>query len=193
LSEFRRLVLLLAVGIAALNGDVQAFAQVYAQFQRPPQARPAPVQHRGENFSAGKTPQQLFASDCSGCHRAPQGLARNRSAGTLGEFMREHYTNSRESAYSLANYLNSVRSAAPPPRPAPTTPAGGAATASVPRPPGSIPGDGDSPAAEQPPRQGPSAAASKRNGRGAPVQAAARQTLPSEPPEPKPDLPEIFD
>jgi hypothetical protein len=149
------------------------------------------MQHRGENFSAGKTPQQLFASDCSGCHRAPQGLARSRNAGSLGEFMREHYTNSRESAYSLANYLNSVRNAAPPPRPQPaqtptTTPADGPAAASVPRPPGLIPGDSDTP------RQAVGTAASKRNPRGSPVQAAAK---PAElvPPEPKPEVPEIFD
>ena len=36
---------------------------------------------KGENYSAGKTPQQLFNSDCtgSGCHAGPQGLARGKS------------------------------------------------------------------------------------------------------------------
>lgn len=65
---------------------------------------------RGENFSAGKTPAQLFNSDCtgSGCHKVPQGLARDRGVGSLASFLREHYTNSRESAAALAAYLVSV-------------------------------------------------------------------------------------
>jgi hypothetical protein len=211
LSEFRRLVLS-AVGIVAIFGIAEALAQA----QRPPQPPrpvPAPVQHRGENFSAGKTPQQLFASDCSGCHRAPQGLAKNKGATMLGEFMREHYTNNRESAYALAAYLNSVRNVAPPPRVPPSQAPGapGAndrpATASVPRPPGTVP-EGDTPPAGEPPkpgaeqpRQPPGATATKRGARGAP-QAAAKQLpaavpeappAPSPPPPPKVEVPEIFD
>src|SRR5205814_6775510 len=60
------------------------------------------------NFSA-KPPAQLFASDCTGagCHKGPQGLARGGILGMTGlaGFLREHYTNSRESASALANYL----------------------------------------------------------------------------------------
>jgi hypothetical protein len=225
LSDFRRL-LVSAVGVIAIFGIAQALAQA----QRPPQPPqpaqprdpgrtvPPTVQHRGENFSAGKTPQQLFASDCSGCHRAAQGLAKNKGANSLGEFMREHYTNSRESAYALASYLNSVRNAAAPPRVpptqapgAPTAPGAPGATerpttASVPRPPGTIPGEGEptppageppKPTAEQPPRQPPPPpAATKRGARG---QAAAKQLLvappepPPPPPPPKVEVPEIFD
>jgi hypothetical protein len=84
----------------------------------PPQAQApasAPPQggSRGENFSAGKSAAQLFSSDCTGagCHKGPQGLARDRGTGSLASFLREHYTNSRESAASLAAYLTSVAGA----------------------------------------------------------------------------------
>lgn len=73
-----------------------------------------------ESLDAGKTPAQLFASDCSLCHKSPQGLA--AKAGILGleSFLREHYTASRESAGAIANYLRSVGG--------PAAPAGGRAT-----------------------------------------------------------------
>ena len=60
---------------------------------------------KGENFSANKTPAQLFQSDCTGagCHKSPAGLAKGGGLGLTG-FLREHYTNSRESAAALANY-----------------------------------------------------------------------------------------
>src|SRR5437016_2311344 len=77
-----------------------------AQDQTPPQGT-----SRGENFSA-KPPAALFASDCtgSGCHKSPQGLGRNAGIGGLAGFLREHYTNSRESAAALANYLSKIPS-----------------------------------------------------------------------------------
>jgi hypothetical protein len=100
-----------------------------AQEQTPP---PQGVS-RGENFSA-KPPAQLFASDCtgSGCHKGPQGLAKGQMPGTLTGFLREHYTNSRESAAARANYLAKIPSG-PEPREA-RTPRGGkpAAAASPP-------------------------------------------------------------
>jgi hypothetical protein len=59
-----------------------------------------------ENLDRGKSPQQMFASDCAVCHKSPQGLA--SKAGMLGlqEFLRKHYTASRESAQALADYLS---------------------------------------------------------------------------------------
>jgi len=71
---------------------------------------------KGENFSAKPAPA-LFASDCTGseCHKGPQGLAKTRSVGSLAGFLREHYTNSRESAAALAAYLIKVP-AGPAPR-----------------------------------------------------------------------------
>ena len=104
-----------------------AAAEARAQWGLPsPQAQaappaPVPSTSRGENFSA-KPPAQLFASDCTGagCHKGPQGLSGGRGQGSLAGFLREHYTNSRESAAALAAYLVSVpgdaRAAKPDPR-----------------------------------------------------------------------------
>jgi hypothetical protein len=63
------------------------------------------------DFSAGKTPEQLFGSDCSGCHRSPYGLAHGRNARTLTGFLREHYTTKAQSAVLLASYLTRPRAA----------------------------------------------------------------------------------
>ena len=98
------------------------------------QDQPSPPQgtSRGENFSA-KPPAALFASDCtgSGCHKGPQGLGKNAGIGGLAGFLREHYTNSRESAAALANYLSKIPSA-PEPKEARTPRGGKPATAAAP-------------------------------------------------------------
>ena len=60
---------------------------------------------QGTDYSAGKTPAQLFAGDCSACHKTPRGLAKDRDARTLASFLREHYTSKVESAGALAVYL----------------------------------------------------------------------------------------
>jgi hypothetical protein len=62
-----------------------------------------------ENLDQGKTPVQLFASDCAICHKSPQGLAA-RGGGTFGlqGFLRQHYTASRESAAAIASYLEAA-------------------------------------------------------------------------------------
>jgi hypothetical protein len=101
---------------------------VLAQDQPPP----AQGTSRGENFSA-KPPAALFASDCtgSGCHKGPQGLAKNAPLGGLAGFLREHYTNSRESAAALANYLSRIPSG-PEPKEARTPRGGKPATAAAP-------------------------------------------------------------
>ena len=74
-------------------------ANTWAQEPPPPQGV-----SKGENFSA-KPPAQLFASDCTGagCHKGPQGLGKSIGIGGLAGFLREHYTNSRESAAALAS------------------------------------------------------------------------------------------
>ena len=51
-----------------------------------------------QDLSAGKTPAQLFGSDCSACHRTPGGLAKNRDVQTLTAFLRQHYTTNPKSA-----------------------------------------------------------------------------------------------
>lgn len=59
-----------------------------------------------QDFSAGKTAAQLFASDCSACHKSPAGLAKGQSVSSLTSFLREHYTTKSESAAALAAYLS---------------------------------------------------------------------------------------
>jgi len=61
-----------------------------------------------ESLDKGKTPAQLFASDCSPCHKSLQGLAKSGGLFGLDGFLREHYTASRESAAAIANYLKSM-------------------------------------------------------------------------------------
>jgi hypothetical protein len=92
--------LLLAGGLAAAAGG-QALAQ--------------------ENLDAGKTPAQLYASDCAICHKSPQGLSKNAGVFGLSSFLREHYTSSRESAAAIAAYVQSVDTG--PAGPAPKKPA----------------------------------------------------------------------
>src|ERR1051325_5946755 len=58
-----------------------------------------------QDFTAGKTAAQLFASDCSTCHKGPGGLAKGQSVSALTSFLREHYTTKPESAAALAAYL----------------------------------------------------------------------------------------
>ena len=67
------------------------------------------------DYSARKTPEQLFASDCSACHPAPQGLGRGRDARSLAGFLHEHYTTKAQYASVLANYLVRVRDLPPAP------------------------------------------------------------------------------
>jgi hypothetical protein len=66
-----------------------------------------------ESLDKGKTPAQLFASDCSPCHKSPQGLAKSGGLFGLDGFLREHYTASRESAATIANYLKSIERGPP--------------------------------------------------------------------------------
>ena len=60
-----------------------------------------------QDLDRGKSPSQLFSSNCTACHRGPQGLFRG-SVGTTAGFLRQHYTTSAESAGALAAYLASV-------------------------------------------------------------------------------------
>ena len=57
------------------------------------------------DFSSGKSPEQLFASNCSGCHRSPQALAHGRDVHALTNFLREHYTTKEQSAALLSAYI----------------------------------------------------------------------------------------
>jgi hypothetical protein len=57
------------------------------------------------NIDQGKTPGQIFASDCAVCHKATRGLANGKNSLMLSGFLREHYTSSREQAAALAAYV----------------------------------------------------------------------------------------
>jgi mono/diheme cytochrome c family protein len=59
------------------------------------------------DYDAGKTPAQLFESDCGICHNSPAGLSKAPGMG-LESFLGEHYTASHEAAAILAKYLQAV-------------------------------------------------------------------------------------
>jgi len=67
-----------------------------------------------QDFTAGKTPAQLFTSDCSECHRSAAGLAKGRDVRALSGFLREHYTTKPETAGALAAYVSGIGGTAPP-------------------------------------------------------------------------------
>lgn len=80
--------------------------------QRASPRRPAPppstVQSEPTDLDEGKTPQQIFAATCSVCHSGAGGLAKGRSAGQLGSFLRQHYTTSTAQATTLGGYVASI-------------------------------------------------------------------------------------
>jgi cytochrome c553 len=65
------------------------------------------------NIDQGKTPAQMFATDCAECHKAARGLANGKNSATLTDFLHEHYTTSREQAAALAAYVLTGRSGEP--------------------------------------------------------------------------------
>ena len=97
-------------GIAGMAAILLLWSQPVLGQADPPAAAGT---SRGENFSAKPAPQ-LFATDCTGggCHKGPQGLGKNYGQFGLTTFLREHYTNSRQSAAALAEYLLRTQGAA---------------------------------------------------------------------------------
>jgi outer membrane biosynthesis protein TonB len=69
-----------------------------------------------ENLDLGKSPAQLFASDCAICHKTTAGLSKARSGvfGGLKDFLREHYTASKEAAAAIAAYVEATDKGPPP-------------------------------------------------------------------------------
>ena len=96
---------------SALGMSAVLFATVTAVAQTPR------VQPRGENLSAGKTPAQLFATDCASCHTNPAALAKGRRPAQIADFLVQHYTSSRQVAGLLGAYVASLRTPTPPVRP----------------------------------------------------------------------------
>jgi len=86
------------MGFTRLFGAVVAVLAVWT-------AGPAAAQ---ENLDKGKTPAQLYASDCAICHKSPRGLAKGVGRYGLESFLRVHYTASREAAAAISAYLQSI-------------------------------------------------------------------------------------
>ena len=84
------------------------------------------IAHAQTNIDQGKSASQLFANACAECHKAPHTLAKGKSAATVAEFLREHYTTGRDQAAALAAYVVSGRDtvAAPAPGRKPAAAAG---------------------------------------------------------------------
>jgi hypothetical protein len=61
-----------------------------------------------DNLDADKSPAQLYAQDCAICHKTPHGLSKAGGRWGLQNFLREHYTASRESAAAIAAYLAGI-------------------------------------------------------------------------------------
>lgn len=58
------------------------------------------------SLEEGKSPSQIFASDCAVCHKSPKGLAKGYAGvGGIAGFLRQHYTTGREQAAALASYI----------------------------------------------------------------------------------------
>ena len=67
-----------------------------------------------ENLDSGKSAAQLYASDCAICHKTPQGLSKAAGDFGLANFLREHYTASREAAAAIAAYVEANDHGGPP-------------------------------------------------------------------------------
>jgi hypothetical protein len=206
LYVLKRLALQLAcAGSLAMLAGADARAQS-GWWGQPQQQEQTPPASRGENFSAGKSPAQLFVSDCtgSGCHKGPQGLGKDRNRIGLAGFLREHYTNSRETAAALAAYLVSVpgetRAARPERQPRAAARSDEAAKPGETAKPGEAAKPGEDAARTRKPAEESKPAASRtqrgRQATAAPPPAAAPTPAP-EPPAPPPEPPkpqwDIFD
>jgi mono/diheme cytochrome c family protein len=73
-------------------------------------AAPAAAQ---DNLHRGKTPQQVFSTDCAICHDKVRGLGAAMGAWQLSLFLADHYTTSKAVAASLTSYLMSIRRVEP--------------------------------------------------------------------------------
>ena len=65
----------------------------------------AAIPVRAQNLEAGKSPSQIFSGTCTACHKAPRGLLKTVSPGSLPGFLRQHYTTSSEMASQLSAFL----------------------------------------------------------------------------------------
>ncbi|WP_068023210.1 hypothetical protein [Rhodoplanes sp. Z2-YC6860] len=141
-----------------------------------------------ENFSNKPAPA-LFNADCTGagCHKGPQGLGKGQSQSGLAGFLREHYTNSRESAAALAAYILKMPAGPAQPEPKPTrtsTPRGGERE---PRGGSWFDPAPSGPAEARPGRQQQEKEKEKERERTRPSRSAAKPPAEAKPAEPKPE------
>ena len=73
------------------------------------------------NIDQGKSPAEIYASDCATCHKTPRGLAVGKNSLMLSSFLREHYTASTDQAAALAAYVLSAGGREPVAKPKPET------------------------------------------------------------------------
>ena len=131
-------------------------------------AEPKFEEPHGADLNAGKSPAEVFRSDCGVCHKTPQGLAKDQRS--LGNFLRQHYTTGQPQADAMASYLASIGGGGAPATP--VSPVRGGPDKPE-RPPAAV--GSRRPAGE--PADGPGQSEKKR----APVEQASR------PAEPKPE------
>jgi hypothetical protein len=84
---------------------------------------PAAALAQATNLDQGKSASQIFSAACIECHKAPHGLAKGKSVDTVAEFLREHYTTSREQAAALAAFVVGGRDSVANPSPGKRQPA----------------------------------------------------------------------
>lgn len=110
----------IAVAIGLLVAAVSVFDADANPRDNTPRAAPARMaqapasatpQTEPTDLDEGKTPQQIFASSCAVCHQSAQGLAKGRSGGQLGSFLRQHYTTSSNQARVVGAYVANLGAA----------------------------------------------------------------------------------
>lgn len=69
--------------------------------------------HAQTNLDQGKSASQIFTAVCAECHKAPRALAHGRDNAALTDYLREHYTTSRDQAAALAAYVLGGRGGEP--------------------------------------------------------------------------------
>jgi hypothetical protein len=144
------------------------------------------------NIDQGKSPAEIFATDCATCHKSARGLANGRGSSGLASFLVEHYTASRDQAAALAAYVmgaggGEAAPAARGPKPG-TTPDRNRASAEPAAPPTRTPGKPD----QAPPaagRSGPQPATASRNRRNEPAPTPPTQQPAAVVAEPAPSSP----
>jgi hypothetical protein len=144
------------------------------------------------NIDQGKSPAEIFATDCATCHKSARGLANGRGSSGLASFLVEHYTASKDQAAALAAFVMGAGGGEPAPRgPKPASapvPDRNRASAEPAVPPTRTPGKPE----QAPPaagRSGPQPATASRNRRNEPPPTPPMQQPAAVVAEPAPSSP----